>query len=246
MRDLVPIGCARGPDAQAESWRLQGHIDSGCQKEAPFVVPCGLALATSQRLGQHDTSPGYSLRRQFLVRAGATRPAPMLSKTMTEHSESLHPGRPSLSCPQPSNNLVRTPPITQNCGHQTSSDPLDRPKSLGLKPFSSSGCSLWPTGCIWTAGARSVSMQGACRGVFPRSTGVRQLMRRGTAVPAHERPACTSAPISRRADRPGRRSFPGGMIDEQRKGPRSSWPMPVVRRPSPIDLADCCPRVGHW
>jgi hypothetical protein len=35
--DLVLIGCARGLDAQAESWRLQGHIDSGCQKEALFV-----------------------------------------------------------------------------------------------------------------------------------------------------------------------------------------------------------------
>jgi hypothetical protein len=37
VRDLVLIGCARGLDAQAESWRLQGHIDSGCQKEAQFV-----------------------------------------------------------------------------------------------------------------------------------------------------------------------------------------------------------------
>ena len=81
VSDLVLIGCARGLDAQAESWRLQGHIDSGCQKEALFgpkrvacpgsradsavkiryVVPCGLALATSQPLGKHDTGPGYSL-----------------------------------------------------------------------------------------------------------------------------------------------------------------------------------------
>jgi hypothetical protein len=38
VRDLVLIGCARGLDAQAESWRLQGHIDSGCQKEALFVL----------------------------------------------------------------------------------------------------------------------------------------------------------------------------------------------------------------
>jgi hypothetical protein len=36
--DLVLIGCARGLDAQAESWRLQGNIDSGCQKEALFVL----------------------------------------------------------------------------------------------------------------------------------------------------------------------------------------------------------------
>jgi hypothetical protein len=91
VRYLVLIGCARGLDAQAESWRLQGHIDSGCQKEALFVlrrvacpgsradsavktryvVPCGLALATSQPSGQHGTGPGYSLCRQFLVRAVA-------------------------------------------------------------------------------------------------------------------------------------------------------------------------------
>jgi hypothetical protein len=38
VRDLVLIGCARGLDAQAESWRLQGHIDSGCQNEALFVL----------------------------------------------------------------------------------------------------------------------------------------------------------------------------------------------------------------
>jgi hypothetical protein len=81
VSDLVLIGCARGLDAQAESWRLQDHIDSGCQKEALFgpkrvacpgsradsavkiryVVPCGLALTASQPLGKHDTGPGYSL-----------------------------------------------------------------------------------------------------------------------------------------------------------------------------------------
>jgi hypothetical protein len=80
VRDLVLIGCARGLDAQAESWRLQGHIDSGCQKEAlivlsgclppgsradnvvkiRYMVPCGLTLATSKPSGQHDTGPGYS------------------------------------------------------------------------------------------------------------------------------------------------------------------------------------------
>jgi len=38
LRDLVLIGCARGLDAQAESWRVQGHIDSGRQKEALFVL----------------------------------------------------------------------------------------------------------------------------------------------------------------------------------------------------------------
>jgi hypothetical protein len=36
VRDLVLISCARGLDAQAESWRLLGYIDSGCQKEAQF------------------------------------------------------------------------------------------------------------------------------------------------------------------------------------------------------------------
>ena len=58
----------------------QGHIDSGCQQEALFVlervacpgsradsavktryvVLCGLALATSQPWAQHDTGPDYS------------------------------------------------------------------------------------------------------------------------------------------------------------------------------------------
>jgi hypothetical protein len=36
-RHLLLIGCARGLDAQAESWRLQAHIDSGGQKEALFA-----------------------------------------------------------------------------------------------------------------------------------------------------------------------------------------------------------------
>lgn len=34
-----------------------------------YVVPCGLALATSQPLAQHDTGPGYSCaRRETLLR----------------------------------------------------------------------------------------------------------------------------------------------------------------------------------
>jgi len=37
--DLALIDCARGLDAQAESWRLQGHFDSGCQKEALSALP---------------------------------------------------------------------------------------------------------------------------------------------------------------------------------------------------------------
>jgi hypothetical protein len=96
VRHLALIGCARGLDAQAESWRLQGHVDSGCQKEAQFVlkrVACpGLRvgstvksamsclsclaaspLATSQLPGQHDTGRGYSLCRQFLEHAASAK-----------------------------------------------------------------------------------------------------------------------------------------------------------------------------
>jgi len=50
--DLVLIGCARGLDAQAESWRLQSHIDSGCQNEAQFDlkrVACPGSTADSAR-----------------------------------------------------------------------------------------------------------------------------------------------------------------------------------------------------
>jgi hypothetical protein len=38
VRDLVLIGCARGLDAQAESWRLQGNIDSGWRTEALLAL----------------------------------------------------------------------------------------------------------------------------------------------------------------------------------------------------------------
>jgi hypothetical protein len=69
--DLVLIDCARGLDAQAESWRLQGHIDSGCQKEAPFVVPGGLAFGNKpvSATARHGSGLFPVPTVPFLVRA---------------------------------------------------------------------------------------------------------------------------------------------------------------------------------
>jgi hypothetical protein len=110
--DLVLIGCARGLDAQAEPWRLQGHIHSGCQKEALFVfsglpagsradnaiktryvVPCGLALATSQPSGQHDMGPGYSLSRSSGALGAACR-----HRCATAGWPAPCTGTPSITC----------------------------------------------------------------------------------------------------------------------------------------------------
>ena len=43
----------------------------GSGADSTVKGPCGLALAASQPSGQHDTGPGYSLCRPFLVRTVA-------------------------------------------------------------------------------------------------------------------------------------------------------------------------------
>jgi len=76
------------------------------------VVPCGLALATSQPWAQHNTGPGYSQCRQFIALAwraipgppaAAGRPLPRLPGAASWKDKNIRPGpvRPSDRRPIP-------------------------------------------------------------------------------------------------------------------------------------------------
>src|SRR5690242_13290168 len=59
--DLALIDCARGLDAQAESWRLQGHCDSACNKEVMSALPKLPPPITGRQRRQDPTSGAASL-----------------------------------------------------------------------------------------------------------------------------------------------------------------------------------------
>jgi hypothetical protein len=207
--DLVLIGCARGLDAQAESWRLQGHIDSGCQKEALFVfsgfpagsradnaaktryvVPCGLALATSQPSGQHDTGPGYSLSRSSAALGPACR-----HRCATVGWPAPCTGTPSITCSatgakadhlyhqhrQPAGALTAALPLGCPNRHGPPGQGPARTFRIAAVPGVSHSClrSPGPTTCTAVRGAPPLHE----KGVSPQRTTKRQ--RQGDLTPCH-------------------------------------------------------------